>query len=156
MKYFEYAAPINPSLMTRWRKMLGNAKIEELLKESIEAGFRSKTITVKSLENVNVDTTVQEKAISFPTDAKLYHRMLEMLVKRANKTGLELRQSYVRVAKKAWVNSGRYFHARQHKRGKREVKRLKTYLGRLTRDIARKVSTEPSLEAAFRKMLALS
>jgi IS5 family transposase len=82
--------------------------------------------------------------------------MLEMLVKRAHKTGLELRQSYVRVAKKAWVKSGRYFHARQHKRGKREVRRLKTHLGRLTRDIARRVEGRLLLREAFGKLLALS
>jgi IS5 family transposase len=129
MKYFTYEPPIDPSLMTRWRKMTGDVKMEELLKESIETGFRTRTITEKSLENVNVDTTVQEKAIAFPTDARLYHRMLEMLVKRARKAGLELRQSYVRVAKKAWMNSGRCFHARQHKRGMREVRRLEDVPG---------------------------
>jgi IS5 family transposase len=156
MKHFEHEAPIDPSLMTRWRKMVGDGKMEALLKESIEAGFRSKTITAKSLENVNLDTTVQEKAVAFPTDARLYFRMLEMLVKRAKKSGLELRQSYVRVAKRAWVNSGRYFHARQHGRGRREVRRLKTYLGRLTRDIARKMEADSSFKDAFAKLLALA
>jgi len=156
MKYFEHVPPIDPSLMTRWRKMIGEAGIEKLLEESIATGFRTRTVTEKCLANVNVDTTVQEKAVAFPTDARLYFRMLEMLVKRSRKTGLELRQSYVRVAKRAWVNAGRYFHARQHKRGRREVKRLKTFLGRLTRDIARRVEDNPEWRPSFEKLLSLS
>ena len=80
MKYFEYCLPIHPSLMTRWRKMIGKGGMEKLLEESIATGFRTKTVDRRSLENVNVDTTVQEKAVAFPTDACLYHRMIEKLV----------------------------------------------------------------------------
>jgi len=156
MKHFEHTPPIDPSLMTYWRRKVGDDRMAVLLKESIEAGFRTKTITPRSLDNVNVDTTVQEKAIAFPTDARLYHRMLELLVKRARRIGLELRQSYVRVAKAAYVRSGRYFHARQAKRGKREVKRLKVFLGRLHRDIARKAAADPVVRASFHRWLALS
>lgn len=156
MKYFEYSAPIHPSLMTRWRKMLGDGKMEKLLEESIATGFRTGTVNRRSLENVNVDTTVQEKAIAFPTDARLYQRMLETLVKKAKKRGVVLRQSYQRVSKIALVQSGRYFHARQAKRARREVRRLRTMLGRVTRDIVRKISGSAVLEESFRELIALS
>ena len=98
--------------MTRRRKMVGEGGMEKLLEESIATRFRTKTVDRRSLENVNVDTTVQEKAVAFPTDARLYHRMIEKLVKQAKqakKCGVSLRQSYQRVAKKALVMSGRYF-----------------------------------------------
>ena len=156
MKYFEYAPPIDPSLMTRWRKMLGDEKMEKLLEESIATGFRTETVDRRSLENVNVDTTVQEKAVAFPTDARLYYQMLGKLTKKAKSLGIELRQSYQRVAKIALVQSSRYFHARQAKRARREVKRLKTMLGRVTRDIERKVSGDSSVQESFTQLLAIS
>ncbi len=142
--------------MTRWRKMLGDGKMEKLLEKSIATGFRTGTVNRRSLENVNVDTTVQEKAIGFPTDARLYQRILEKLVKKAKKRGVILRQSYHRMSKIALVQSGRYFHARQAKRARREVRRLKTMLGRVTRDIVRKISGSAVLEESFRELVALT
>lgn len=149
MKYFEHEMPIHPTSMTRWRKLVGDAGIEQMLAETIQVGIRTGAITSKSIETVNVDTTVQEKAIAYPTDARLYHVMRAKLVKLAKRLGLELRQSYERVSKTALLLSGRYFHARQTKRAKREVRRLKTWLGRVTRDISRRISGEASLEEAF-------
>jgi IS5 family transposase len=78
---------------------------------------------------VNVDTTVQEKAITFPTDAKLYHKTRISFVKAANKRDVVLRQSYSGIGKYALFNQNRYVHARQMKRAKKELRRLKTYLG---------------------------
>ena len=66
-----------------------------------------------------VDTTVQEKAITFPTDAKLMHRARERLVKLAKKHGIVLRQSYARVGKVALIKHQRYAHAKQFKRANR-------------------------------------
>jgi Transposase domain (DUF772). len=154
MKYFEHAMPIHPTSMTRWRKKVGDAGIERMLAETIQAGLRTETITPASIETVNVDTTVQEKAIAYPTDARLYHVMRGKLVKLAKRFGIELRQSYERVSKKALLFSGRYFHARQTKRAKREVRRLKTWLGRVTRDISRRISGDVLLEETFSDLLS--
>jgi IS5 family transposase len=85
-----------------------------------------------------VDTTVQEKAIAFPTDARLYYKMLQTLVKVGKEAGIGLRQSYRRLSKKALVWQGRYAHAKQMKRAKKETRKLKTYLGRVLREIGRK------------------
>ena len=68
---------------------------------------------------VIVDTTVQEKAITFPTDAKLMHRARERLVQLAKKHGVALRQSYTRVGKIALIKHQRYAHAKQFKRANR-------------------------------------
>jgi IS5 family transposase len=155
-KYFEYEPPIHPSLMTRWRKMVGDGALEKMLEETISSALRMKAVKPSSLSKVNVDTTVQEKAVTYPTDVKLYHAMREKLVKLADVHGVELRQSYRRVSKKAVAQSGRYFHARQGKRARREVKRVKTYLGRVYRDISRKISGNAVLEEAFSEALGMA
>jgi len=69
MKYFEHRVPIHPSSMTRWRKRIGDAGAEVLLKQTIEAGLKLKAVKQVQLQRVNVDTTVQEKATRFPTEA---------------------------------------------------------------------------------------
>jgi IS5 family transposase len=138
MKYFEHTLPIHPSSMTRWRKRIGESGSEELLKQTIEAGLKLKAIKSTQLKRVNVDTTVQEKDIRFPTDARLYDRARERLVKEAKKRDIQLRQNYNRLSKRLVLKQSRYAHARQMKRAKKCTKKLRTYLGRVIRDIERK------------------
>jgi IS5 family transposase len=152
-QYFQYRLPIDPSQMSRFRKRIGPSGCEFLLKLTIDAGLITKTIVPASLEAVNVDTTVQEKAIAFPTDGRLYHKARVTLVREAKKAGLRLRQSYERLGKQALVMNARYAHARQMKRARREQKRLRTYLGRVMRDIERKIQSAPVLEDRFRNWL---
>ncbi len=111
-----------------------------LLAATIQAGLDSGTVRPSSLERISVDTTVQPKAITHPTNAKLYLKALLALVRQAKTCGLKLRQAHTRLAKCAAVQVGRYAHARQMRRMRRELKRLKTYLGRVYRDVARKVA----------------
>ena len=141
-QYFEHVMPIDPSSMTRWRKRIGIEGAEELLKQTILTAIKSGYLKPKDCAEVNVDTTVQTKDIRFPTDARLYDRMREVLVSAAKETGVELRQSYERVGKKALRRQQNYGHAKQFNRMKRETRRLKTFLGRVTRDIERKISTD--------------
>lgn len=91
------------------------------------------------MKRVNVDTTVQEKEIRFPTDSRLYDRTREKLVKTANLLGIDLRQNYNRLAKKCLMMQSRYVNARQYKRAKKCERKLKTFLGRVVRDIKRKL-----------------
>lgn len=140
--YFQHQLPIDPSQMTRFRKRIGETGCEFMLGLTIQTGIITKTVSAASLAIVNVDTTVQEKAISFPTDARLYHKARGALVRAAKRMGIPLRQSYERVSKLALAKSGRYAHARQMKRAKREQRRLRTYLGRVIRDIERKLPEE--------------
>jgi IS5 family transposase len=102
-----------------------------------------------------VDTTVQEKAIAHPTDARLTHRAIEKLVDLA-KRKVSLRQSYLRVAKRAAIMVGRYTHAHQFKRARRELKFLRTRLGRVIRDIRRKIAGNAALEDRFGPLLDLA
>jgi IS5 family transposase len=93
------------------------------------------------LKRINVDTTVQTKAIRFPTDARLYQRMRERLVKVARAEGLTIKQSYEHVGRRLLMQSSRYAHARQMKRARACTRKLKTQLGRVVREIERQVET---------------
>jgi len=124
--------------MSRWRRRISEAGAEELLKETIQAGLRLRIIKPSQLKRVNVDTTVKEKYIRFPTDARLYDRMRQKLVKAARKEGIALRQSYVRVGKRLLTQQSRYAGARQFRRARRCTRKLHTILGRVSRDIERK------------------
>jgi IS5 family transposase len=149
MKFFEHTLPIDPSSMTRWRKKIGEQGAEALLAQSIAAGLKTETIKPDSLDKVNVDTTVQEKAVAFPTDARLYYKMREKLVTLAEKHGLKLRQSYRRVARKALILVGRYGRAGQRKLLRQETRRLKGYLRKLTADVMRKIGENESLQKSM-------
>ena len=133
--HFQHEFPIDPSLMTKWRNKVKAEGIEKLLEVTIKTGLNTTMVKRTELKRLSVDTTVQEKAITFPTDAKLYQRMRERLVSKARDCGIELRQSYLRKGKQALVMYGRYAHARQYKRARKHLRRLKTYLGRVTRDV---------------------
>jgi IS5 family transposase len=135
--------------MTHWRKRVGEKFLENLVQESLHSAFRLGALETKNMERVAVDTTVQPKAVTFPTDAKLYYKAIVSLGKLAKQEGLELRQSYVRVAKRTLVKVGRYRHAKQMKRAKKSEKKLKTYLGRIIRDIERKVDGNEPLREKF-------
>ena len=137
MKWFEHELPINPSSMTRWRKRMGEAGAEELLKETIKAGLKLKAVKSFQLKRVNIDTTVQEKEIRFPTDARLYDRARQKLVDFAKERRIKIRQNYNRKSKKMLYWQSRYSHARQMKRAKACTRKLRNYLGRVLRDIER-------------------
>jgi transposase, IS5 family len=135
------------------RKRLGD-KLELLLAESLRVAHKSGALRTGDLKRVTVDTTVQPKNISFPTDAKLLHAAIKGLNRLANKHGVRLRQSYVRVARHAAMMAGRYAHAKQFNRHRRQLRILRSRLGRLIGDIGRKIEGNASVEAAFALPLA--
>ena len=140
-QFFEHRLPIDPSSMSRWRGRLKEAGVEQMLAELIATGLRSGAIRATMLARVNVDTTVQEKFIRFPTDARLYDRMRERLARAAQQRGIVLRQSYTRVGRWTLTRQQRYASAQQFRRARRMTKRLHTLLGRVVRDIERKSVT---------------
>ncbi len=155
--YFQHELPLNPSSLTRWRQRLGDTGMESLLGATIDAAIESKAVKSRDLKRVTVDTTVQEKAIAFPTDSKLYNRARERLVRLAKAHGVPLRQSYVRVGPRLLFKNNRYGYARQTRRMRRTTSKLKTVLGRVVRDIERKLANQPEpVRAAFAEPLALS
>ena len=145
--YFQHQAPIDPSSMTRWRQRIGETGVERLLKETIEAAHRGNVVKVKSFEKVIVDTTVMEKAVAYPTDSRLLERGRQYLVKLAAILGIKLRQNYNRQAPRLAAQVGRYAHARQYRRMKGALKSLRTLVGRVWRDIDRKLDHEDEMQA---------
>jgi len=152
-EFFQHAFPHERSDLSHWRQRLGD-KLELLLAESLRVAHEAGALRPQDLKRVTVDTTVQPKAITFPTDAKLLHAAIRGLGRLARKHGVKLRQSYARIAKRAAMMAGRYAHAKQFKRHHRELRFLRARLGRLIRDIGRKIEGEPALEAAFAQPLA--
>ncbi len=136
-QYFEHQMPIDPLRMTRWRKRLGEAGAEAMLKATIETAVKLKAMRPSQLTHVNVDTTVQTKAVRYPADARLYDRARQRLVQEARKEGLTIKQSYQRVGRRLLMMSGRYAHARQMRRAKACTRKLRTNLGRVIREIER-------------------
>jgi IS5 family transposase len=153
--FFQHEVPIDASTMTRWRQRIGPAGLEEMLKASVAVALDTGVARPSSLERVSVDTTVQPKAIAHPTDSRLYWKALQTLVRQAKRYGIALRQSHTRLAKGAMVRAGRYAHARQFRRMRRALKQLRTYLGRVYRDVGRKIAGNPALEARFARLLGL-
>jgi IS5 family transposase len=152
-EYFQHEFPLNPTTLVKWRQRIGEAGIEKLFYQTLSTAQKLGLLRENHLNKVNIDTTVQEKAIAYPTDARLYYKMQVKLVKAAQRYGIELRQSYRRLGKKALVMQGRYSHARQMKRAMRETKRLKMYLGRITREVRRKTgeNAPPALEELLQR-----
>ncbi len=152
-RFFQHAFPHERSDLSHWRKRLGD-RLELLLAESLRVAHDTGAIRTRDLKRVTVDTTVQPKAITFPTDAKLLHAAIEGLNRLVRKHGVRLRQSYRRIARRAAMMAGRYAHAKQFKRHHRQLRLLKSRLGRIIRDIRRKIDGRPELEAIFEMPLA--
>ena len=133
-EYFRHELPCAPGSLVRWRQRVGVAGIERLLKESLDTAQRRQALKSAELQRVNVDTTLQEKTIAFPTDARLYCKARRALVRLARTLHYKLRQSYERIGKKALLRQGRYAAAQQMKRARQQTKKLRTYLGRVLRN----------------------
>ena len=133
-EYFQHEFPCDSSSQTRWRKRLGEKGCEKLLSETLRLAHSEKILKTSHLAEVIVDTTVQEKNITHPTDAKLLHRARIKLVKAAKQRAIKLRQSYERVGKYLALKQSKYAHAKQYNRSKKAVKKLRTILGRVMRD----------------------
>ncbi|MCS3764837.1 IS5 family transposase [Bradyrhizobium centrosematis] len=124
-------------------------KLESLLAESLWVAHEAGALRGQDLKRVTVDTTVQPNAITFPTDAKLLHAAIKGLNRLARRHAVRLRQSYSRVAKAAAMMAGRYAHAKQFSRHQRQLRILRSRLGRIIRDIRRRIEGQPALEEAF-------
>ena len=144
--YFQHEPPIDPSSMTRWRQRIGEEGVERLLIETIAAARRSQVVKARSFEKIIVDTTVMEKAVAYPTDSRLLERGRQHLVKLAGTLGITLRQNYNREAPRLAAQVGRYAHAKQYRRMKATLKSLRTVVGRVWRDLDRKLDHQNEVQ----------
>jgi IS5 family transposase len=147
-EFFRHELPHERSGLSHWRKRIGG-RLDALLAETLRVAHEAGALSKRDLARVTVDTTVQPKAVTFPTDAKLMLTAIEQLGRLARDHGVELRQSYARLAKRAAMMAGRYAHAKQFKRHNREIRFLRSRLGRLIRDIRRKIEGDQTLKEAF-------
>lgn len=137
-EFFQHRFPIERSSMSHFRNRIPADILEKVLQESLAAAHGAGALSLKDLRQVVVDTTVQEKAIAHPTDHGLMLKAANKLGQLARTYGLKIRQSYQRVMKRAAIQVGRYTHAKQFRRARKQLKFMRTRLGRLIRDVERK------------------
>jgi transposase, IS5 family len=146
---FQHELPCHPTSLVKWRKRVGSDGMEQLLKHVIKTAMQCLALPLKDIAQVIVDTTVQEKAIAYPTDARLYDKARRTLVRMARQQQVKLRQSYARVGHQALVRQSRYACARQMKRAQQQTRKLRTMLGRVSRDVKRKIPNPPAVVMAL-------
>ena len=148
--YFEHHRPCDATTLVKFRQLLGEEGVEELLAQTINVAVDLKLIKAQELNRVIVDSTVQHKAIAHPTDSRLLETARVKLVQAAKEAGIDLKQTFAKEGRYLIHKAGRYAHARQFKRMKRAIKRQRTIVGRLQREIERKAS---AIGAAVREAM---
>ena len=140
-EYYEPRPPCDATQIGRFRRAIGEAGVEELLKATIDAAVATKAVRPNEFERVIVDSTVQEKAIAHPTDSRLLEIARHKVVMAAKTAGIALKQTFAREGKSLRRRAGGYAHARQYKRLRRVLKRQRTVLGIVLREVQRKLET---------------
>ena len=139
MAYYEHRLPCDATQIGRFRRALGEAGLEELLKASIDTAVDIGAVKPKDLERVIVDTTVQEKAIAHPVDSRLLEIARHKVASAAKRAGIALKQTFAKEGKELRRKAGGYAHAKQFRRLKRVLKRQRTILGIVMREVRRKM-----------------
>lgn len=142
MPFFEPRLPCDATQVGRFRRILGEAGVEELLAKTIETAVEIKAIPISSFERVIVDTTVQEKAIAHPTDSRLMDIARAKLVQFARREALAIKQTFEREGKQHKRKAAGYAAAKQFKRMHKVIRRQRTIVGKLIRDIERQLQAK--------------
>ena len=137
MAYYEPRLPCDATQLGRFRRVLGEAGVEQLLKSTIEASVSMGAVKKTEFEMIIVDTTVQEKAIAHPTDSRFLEIARHKVASAAKRCGIALKQTFAKEGKELRRKAGGYAHAKQFKRLRRTVKRQRTILGALMRNAQR-------------------
>ena len=133
-EFFEHEPPTDQTVMSRWRKRAGEAGVTDMITETLASAVRNKVAKAKDFERVNVDTTVQEKNIRFPTDARTLDRARERIVAVGTKLGIGFRRNYVRKGKTMLRKHSGYVKAKQFNRAENVVRAMKQYLTNVVAD----------------------
>lgn len=136
---FQKNKPMDPTEFIHFRKRIGEEGAEKLLKLSIDLFGKE-----AQEDEVLMDSTVQEKNITFPTDSKLHKRIIGKVNKIAKKEKVKLRQSYTRTTKQLMIEQRFRNHPKRKKKANAAAKKLKTIAGRLVRDLERKLGAGAS------------
>ena len=150
MDYFEHRAPCDPTLIGKFRKLIGEEGVEELLAKTISVAVNLKLISKKSLQTVVVDSTVQPKAVAHPTDSRLLEVCRSKLVELAKAAGMALKQTFAKEGKTLTRQASGYAHAKQFRRMRKPLKRQRTIIEKLMRGIQARMDT---LSERIRAML---
>lgn len=129
---FVSGAPCQASELVHFRYRIGEKGVELILRESIRVNGDD-----GDDGNVNIDTTVQEKNITFPTDAKLHKKIIKKCRKIAVGQQLPVRQTYTRTLKKLYMDQRFRNHPKNRARAHRADRKIKTIAGRLVRELER-------------------
>ncbi|MEY2873106.1 MAG: hypothetical protein RLZZ373_477 [Pseudomonadota bacterium] len=148
MDYYEPRLPCDATQIGRFRRLLGEDGLEHLLKATIECAVQIKAVKPAELERVIVDTTVQSKAIAHPVDSRLLEIARHKVASAAKRAGIALKQTYAQEGKTLRRKAGGYAHAKQFKRLRRTVKRQRTILGVVMREVQRKLDADRTAMAA--------
>lgn len=148
MDYYEPRLPCDATQIGRFRRLLGEDGIEQLLKATIDCAVDIKAVRPAELERVIVDSTVQSKAIAHPVDSRLLEIARHKVVSAAKRAGVALKQTYAREGKTLRRKAGGYAHAKQFKRLHKAVKRQRTILGVVMREVQRKLDADKAAVAA--------
>lgn len=138
-EYYTPTFPCDATQIGRFRTAIGEAGVEELLKATIDGAVQMKAVRPAEFERVIVDTTVQEKAIAHPVDSRLLEIARGKVVQAAKSVGISLKQTFVKEGKELRRRAGGYAHAKQFRRLKRALRRQRTILGIVLREIRRKL-----------------
>jgi len=131
-KVFLPCVPCEASELVHFRHRIGESGIELILKESIRINGKDSYD-----ENASIDTTVQEKNITFPTDNKLHRKIISKCKKIAETEDLPIRQSYTRTLKKLGVDQRFRNHPKNKWKARKADRKVKTIAGRLVRELER-------------------
>jgi IS5 family transposase len=134
---FVCGVPCEASDLVHFRKRIGEEGVELILKESIRINGDD-----SNDEHVSIDTTVQEKNITYPTDSKLHKKIITKCQKIASENDLPTRQSYTRVLKKLSREQRFRNHPKNKVKARKADKKIKTIAGRLVRELKRNLTPD--------------